>query len=90
MKSHWTKSENFYDIFEDFEPPSKNFLATRQKYAENFLIFDLLLSNGFKKQNIFILGFHVVLSIGMQRQKIKQNCLKTLKVFFNQWLTNFF
>ena len=35
------------------------------KYDENFLIFDLLLNNGFKIQNIPILAYHVVLSIGM-------------------------
>ena len=28
MKSHWKRSEIFEDIFEDFEPPSQNFLAT--------------------------------------------------------------
>ena len=37
------------------------------KYAENFLVFDLLLSNGFKLQNIPILACHIVLSIGMDR-----------------------
>ena len=37
------------------------------KYAEKFLIFDLLLSNGFKIQNIPILACHVVLSIGIDR-----------------------
>ena len=37
------------------------------KYAESFLIFDLLLSNGFKIQNIPILACHVVLSVGMDR-----------------------
>ena len=37
------------------------------KYAEKFLIFDLLLSGGFKIQNIPILACHVVLSIGMDR-----------------------
>ena len=33
------------------------------RYAKNFLIFDLLLSNGFKIQNIPILACQVVLSI---------------------------
>ena len=37
------------------------------KYAENFLIFDLLLNNGFKIQNIPILSCHVILSIGFDR-----------------------
>ena len=37
------------------------------KYAENFLIFNLPLSNGFKIQNIPILACHVVLSMGMDR-----------------------
>ena len=37
------------------------------KYAENFLVFDLLLSNGFKLQNIPILASHIVLSISMDR-----------------------
>ena len=37
------------------------------KYTENFMIFDLLLSNGFKIQNIPILACHVVLSISMDR-----------------------
>ena len=37
------------------------------KYAENFLIFDLHLSNGFKIQNIPILVCRVVLSVGMDR-----------------------
>ena len=37
------------------------------KYAENFLKFDLLLSNGLKIQNIPILACHVLLSIGMDR-----------------------
>ena len=37
------------------------------KYAETFLRFDLLLSNGFKIQNIPILACHVVLTIGMDR-----------------------
>ena len=41
------------------------------KYAENFLIFGLLLNNGFKIQNIPILVCHVVLSIGMDRLEIK-------------------
>ena len=35
------------------------------KYAEKFLIFDLLLRNGFKIQNTPILACHVVLSIDM-------------------------
>ena len=39
------------------------------KYAENFLIFDLLLSNGFKIQTILILACHVVLSIGVIDKK---------------------
>ena len=56
MKSHWTKSENFYDIFEDFEPPSKNFLATRQKYAENFLIFDYFWAMVLKNRTYLFLG----------------------------------
>ena len=37
------------------------------KYGENFLVFDLLLSNGFKIQNIPILACHVVLLIDMDR-----------------------
>ena len=37
------------------------------KYADSLLIFDLLLSNGFKIQNLPILVCHVVLSIGMDR-----------------------
>ena len=37
------------------------------KYAEKSLIFDLLLSSGFKIQNIPILAYHVVLSISMDR-----------------------
>ena len=37
------------------------------KYAENFLIFDLLMSNGFQIQNIPILACHVVLFIDMDR-----------------------
>ena len=41
------------------------------KYVESFLIFDLLLSNGFKIQDIPILACHVVLSIGIDKQKIK-------------------
>ena len=36
-------------------------------HAENFLMLDLLLSNGFKIQNIPILACHVVLSIDMDR-----------------------
>ena len=35
------------------------------KYAENLLIFALLLNNGFKIQNISILAYHVV--FGMDR-----------------------
>ena len=37
------------------------------KYAENVLIFELLLRNGFKIQTIPILACHVVLYIGMDR-----------------------
>ena len=37
------------------------------KYAENFLIIDLLLRNGFEIENIPILACHVVLSIDMNR-----------------------
>ena len=37
------------------------------KYAENFLIFHLPLSNVFNIQNIPILTCHVVLPIGMDR-----------------------
>ena len=46
-------------------------MKIRVKCAENFLIFDLLLSNGFKMQNIPFLACHVVLSIGMDRQKLE-------------------
>ena len=42
-------------------------IKTSGKYAQNFLIFDLLLSNGSKIQNIPILACHLVLSIGMDR-----------------------
>ena len=37
------------------------------KCAENFLIFELLLSNGFKIQNIPIIASNVALPIGMDR-----------------------
>ena len=37
------------------------------KYAEIFLIFDLILNNGFKMQNIPILACNVVLSMGVDR-----------------------
>ena len=37
------------------------------KYAENFLIFNLLLNNDFKIQNMPILACHVVLSVDLGR-----------------------
>ena len=40
------------------------------KCAENFLIFDLFLSSGFKVQKIPILACHLVLSIGMDFNQI--------------------
>ena len=49
------------------------------KYAEKFLIFDLLLSNGFKIQNIPIRACHVVLSIGMDIYPCQQIILHDMQ-----------
>ena len=55
------------------------------KYAENFLKFDLLLSNGFKIQNIPILACHVILSISMygQIKNKKLELFEKLKISIN-------
>ena len=52
--------------------------------SEKCLVLDLILSNGFKAQNIPTLACHVALSIGMdKRKRMNKNSVITLEHFLS-------
>ena len=89
MRSHWKRSEIFYDIFEYFEPPSKNFLATPLKstkyYIENICHQFLILQIIYVAEYIVVI--HWISCSILKPKSLSFTCSHSFSFVFICWTT---